>query len=375
VITDGAGTFGLTKAGSGSLVLSGTTTYDGTTTISAGTLVLQNNAPNPSSKTFAGSGSLRIQSILDSFTSAFSTSGWNFGSALSSLIIGKSTNTADITIGGSTTIAGPITLTGGIVAINGILTATNSTLNLTASTSITQTAAIVANDLVLQGAGNITLTNTSNNVASISGGDVSRTGNLSLTDASGGLTLNAVVSAGTIRVETVVGDITLAQNLATTSTSTDAISVNAGRSAAVGTTTGGNLIVTGTPTITMGTGGIAKLYSGSEAGSTGLTALVGGLSKTRFTADEVTTTFSPVLAGGNSYAIYRSTVPASPTNLVATAGNAQISVAFTAGADGGGSITNYEYTLDGGTNWTAANPSVTSSPLVITGLTNYTTKE
>jgi hypothetical protein len=148
--------------------------------------------------------------------------------------------------------------------------------------------------------------------------------------------------------------------------------INAGKSSAIGTTTGGNILISGTPTITMGTGGIAKLYSGSEAASTGLTTLVGGLAKTRFSADEGTTTFSPVLAAGNSYAIYRSTVPASPTNLVATAGNAQISVAFTAGADGGGSITNYEYTINGGTTWIAASPAVTSSPLVITGLTNYT---
>ena len=48
----------------------------------------------------------------------------------------------------------------------------------------------------------------------------------------------------------------------------------------------------------------------------------------------------------------------------------QISVAFTAPTDtGGAAITDYEYQLDGGT-WTTA--STTSSPVVITGLTNGT---
>ena len=67
-----------------------------------------------------------------------------------------------------------------------------------------------------------------------------------------------------------------------------------------------------------------------------------------------------------------STVPAAPTGLVATPGNQQASVAFTAGADGGSAITNYEYSLDAGTTWIASNPPVTGSPVVVTGLTNGT---
>lgn len=66
------------------------------------------------------------------------------------------------------------------------------------------------------------------------------------------------------------------------------------------------------------------------------------------------------------------TTPSAPTNLTATAGNSQVEVAFTAGADGGASITNYEYSTDGGTTWTALNPADTASPVTITGLTNGT---
>jgi hypothetical protein len=67
-----------------------------------------------------------------------------------------------------------------------------------------------------------------------------------------------------------------------------------------------------------------------------------------------------------------STVPGAPSGLVATAGNGQASIAFTAGSTGGSSITNYQYSTDG-TTFTAFSSPQTSSPVTITGLTNGTT--
>jgi large repetitive protein len=67
-----------------------------------------------------------------------------------------------------------------------------------------------------------------------------------------------------------------------------------------------------------------------------------------------------------------STTPNAPTSLVATKGNQQISVAFTAGSNGGSAITNYEYSTDNGSSFQAFSPAQTSSPVVITGLTNGT---
>ena len=66
------------------------------------------------------------------------------------------------------------------------------------------------------------------------------------------------------------------------------------------------------------------------------------------------------------------TVPAAPTSLIATAGDGQVSVAFTAGATGGCAITNYQYSTDGGTTYSAFSPATVASPVVITGLTNGT---
>lgn len=68
-------------------------------------------------------------------------------------------------------------------------------------------------------------------------------------------------------------------------------------------------------------------------------------------------------------AAYSTLLPAAPTSLVATPGNAQASIAFTAGAAGAQAISNYEYSVDGGT-WTALAPADAATPVVITGLVN-----
>ena len=68
-----------------------------------------------------------------------------------------------------------------------------------------------------------------------------------------------------------------------------------------------------------------------------------------------------------------STVPDAPTSLVATPGNTQLTVAFTQASTGGSPITNYEYSIDNGATFTAFSPAITTSPVVITGLTNGTT--
>ena len=67
------------------------------------------------------------------------------------------------------------------------------------------------------------------------------------------------------------------------------------------------------------------------------------------------------------------TTPNAPTSITITPGNQQLSVAFTTpSSEGGSAITNYKYSTDGGTNFTSCSPAQTTSPIVITGLTNGT---
>ena len=90
-----------------------------------------------------------------------------------------------------------------------------------------------------------------------------------------------------------------------------------------------------------------------------------------------TITLRAVNSAGESIAssgvtVTPATVPSAPTSLVATAGNGQGSIAFTAPLSNGGfAISNYKYSTDG-TTYIALNPATTSSPITISGLTNGT---
>jgi hypothetical protein len=78
-----------------------------------------------------------------------------------------------------------------------------------------------------------------------------------------------------------------------------------------------------------------------------------------------------------SSAVIPATTPSAPTSLSSTAGDQQLTIAFTAGSNGGDAITNYKYALstNGGSSygaWTAFSPTDTTTPVTITGLTNGT---
>jgi len=113
-------------------------------------------------------------------------------------------------------------------------------------------------------------------------------------------------------------------------------------------------------------------WTNSDTGSIGR-ADIGGTTVTpsfvtgAFTAGFVVNGLA-VTSGGAAPA----TAPAAPTALVATAGDGSASIAFTAGADNGAAITNYEYSVNNGTSWTTRNPASAGSPVSITGLTNGT---
>ena len=92
-----------------------------------------------------------------------------------------------------------------------------------------------------------------------------------------------------------------------------------------------------------------------------------------YTGPTVTVAYDPTSPSGPPV-----TPPSAPTSLEAVAaGDLGVSVSFTPGADGGSAITNYEYSINDGSSYTAFSPSNTSSPVVISGLAygqSYTIK-
>jgi hypothetical protein len=152
---------------------------------------------------------------------------------------------------------------------------------------------------------------------------------LSFTDASGGLTIGTVgtksgiYSSGTVLVETLNGDLNIAQNVSTSNATSNAIILNAGKSAAIGALTGGDIKISGSPVITMGTGGITKLFSGSEDQSTGMDEFIGNPQNIRNVADETTTTFVPALEVNKIYGIYRTSRGKGDLTIVSSGGDAE----------------------------------------------------
>jgi autotransporter-associated beta strand protein len=278
-------------------------------------------------------GAVTYESTTTSFSAAQTfpaNANYILAESASSLTIGKTGNTANITIGSAQTVAGPVTIFGGTVALTGAINVGTNNLSIEANTALTQTAAITASGLELSGAGTVTLNNAGNNITTLAGGSTSsRLGSLSFTDASGGLTIGTVGSrsgihtnSGVVLVETLNGNINLNESVTTNNTTANAVIINAGKNAAIGVSVGGDISVNGTPTISTGTGGISKLFSGLESNSEGLTSLVGGSANRRVNFDETTTTFTPALASNNAYAIYRTSLGTGDLTIVASGGDA-----------------------------------------------------
>ena len=70
----------------------------------------------------------------------------------------------------------------------------------------------------------------------------------------------------------------------------------------------------------------------------------------------------------------RSGTPTSVTDIaVVSAGDTIVTISFTPGNDNGNAITNYAYSTNGGATYFLFSPSQTTSPVIISGLTNGTT--
>jgi autotransporter-associated beta strand protein len=166
-----SGTGALSKLGANSLTLTGAMTYAGATTV-AGSIIFR-NAAAPSTSGFTGTGTVTIEPSSTSFAAAVSKS-YTFASTIGGFTLGKSGNTADVTIGAAISIAGPISIYGGTIAVNG-------NLNTTAGTT--------SGDVLLKASGDISLA--ASKSITTSGGDVVLWANSDNQTANGSISLRS----------------------------------------------------------------------------------------------------------------------------------------------------------------------------------------
>jgi fibronectin-binding autotransporter adhesin len=305
-------------------IYSGTTfnvgTNVGNSIATSGNVVLQaNNFNIVGALNIKNTGTVTLEPISSSFTSALS---WPSNVNLISttgLTLGKASNTADITIGAATSVAGPITIYGGAINVNAALTATGAnTITLKASGDVVDGASgyVVASNLLMQG-GNVTLDNAANNaVSTLAASDVSgfifANKNALTIGAVGGT--SGVTATGVVGISTYAGDLTFAQSVATSNTTSSAMVLTAASNTAAGSATGGNVVLSGSPSITTGTNGRLIVYTGSVADSTGITSLVGsGTGNFRYNSKPGASNFTTALGTSGNYAVYRQGVTATVT--------------------------------------------------------------
>ena len=124
------------------------------------------------------------------------------------------------------------------------------------------------------------------------------------------------------------------------------------------------LLVVSTPPTVIATG---------TADAYGSVTITDQLSSTIVTGNQTVALFAPVSGIGyrSAFTVLAVSVPGAPSIGTVTASKGKLTVAFTApSSNGNAAITNYEYSTNNGITFKAFSPADTSTPLVITKLSN-----
>ncbi|KAB7627956.1 filamentous hemagglutinin N-terminal domain-containing protein [Alkalilimnicola sp. S0819] len=117
-----------------------------------------------------------------------------------------------------------------------------------------------------------------------------------------GSNYKGVQATGSVDVATLSGDLSVNEDVHTSSANSVALTLNAGLNEAAGVGNGGDIKINGASVDAVGG---TRLYTGSLAGSTGLVALLGsGSGRFRYNSDEVASNYTAALGGGR-YAMFR----------------------------------------------------------------------
>ena len=317
-IGDGGASRGLTKSGAGTLALTGTNTYGGTTAVDAGVLSISGTAALPGWDTagryaVTNGGAIAVPNAIGdadvatmlatgNFTSGgaigFDTTAgdrtWAAALPAGAGVAKLGTNTLALTA--ASTHSGPTLVNAGSLTLGNQLAAQNSILSVQSGAAVRFDSAVTENAFTvggLAGAGTVPLTNTAataitlttggSNATTSFSGSLSGAGGLvkqgSGTQTLSGGTINytgsTTINAGTLRL-----DATTAYAASATAVAADARFeiANTGNQTITGAITGsGSVVKNGTGTLTLSG---ANTYTGGTSIEQGMVVLSGTLSST-----------------------------------------------------------------------------------------------
>jgi fibronectin-binding autotransporter adhesin len=331
ILNNGTGAVSLTKSGAGTWVLTGASTYTGSTTISNGILeVTLNNAlgTNAAGTTVTAGATLRLTGVNYSTTEALSINGAGAGGAGGGALVSSGTSAfaGQITAATDATInagSGTLALSGGVVKDGTTLTFKGAGGTITISgTGISGASAF--SDLVVDGTTvTETVANTYNGPTTITNGGILNANTAGALPAG---TRSAVSFTGSGAPNLRLGASQVAASLSSSTTTPNAAVVTLGSNTltvgtASGTTTftgsiggtGGNLIKDGASTqVLSGTNGYTgtttvsggKLeVTGSLSGTTGVTVSNGGALLLNNNANDIIKTGAPLTVNGSTVQI------------------------------------------------------------------------